>query len=94
MEGHAKEFMMQEQLPEPEQDDFKELVSKKDIVRELERLDKEIIKLHTNRYRSKRSFVGSPQSELLKLKRSFLFVKLCEIYNDNDEPPEGGEEVI
>jgi len=85
MESRAKEFMMQVQSSEAEHDDFKELVNKEDIVRELEKLDDEIMKLHANRYRCKRDFVGSPQSELLKLKRSFLFAKLCGFDDDDDD---------
>jgi hypothetical protein len=72
-------------MPEIEQDDFKELVSKKDIIRELARIDDEIMKLHAYRYKCKRDFVGSPQSEILKLRRSFLFVRLCEIDDDDDD---------
>jgi hypothetical protein len=78
---------MQEQLSEIEQDEFKGLVRREDIIRELERIDVEIIKLHVHRYRCKRDFVASPQSELLKIKRSFLFAKLC----DCEEEDEWGE---
>ena len=59
-------------------------MTKEDVVRDLEKIDKEIIRLHTNRYRCKRAFVGTSQSELLKLKRSFLFVRLYELDDDND----------
>jgi len=76
---------MQEQMTESGQDEFKGLVKKGDIIRELERIDDEIIKLHVHRYRSKRSFMASPKSEILKLKRSFLYAKLCEIDDGDDE---------
>jgi hypothetical protein len=75
---------MQEQLSETEQDEFKGLVKKEDIIRELERIDSEIMRLHAHRYRCKRDFVASPQSELLKLKRSFLFAKLCDSENEDE----------
>lgn len=75
--------MMQEQLLGTGRNDLKKLakkeLSREGIIRELEKLDDEIMKLHISRYKCKRTaFIASPQSELLKLRRSFLYAKLCE----------------
>jgi len=60
--------------------DFGKLKTKEDIIREIEKIDKKIIELHERRFSVKREFTGGTESEILRLKRSFLYDRLCEIY--------------
>jgi len=60
--------------------DFGRLKTRKDIIREIEKIDKKIIELHERRFSVKRKFAGGTESEILRLKRSFLYDRLCELY--------------
>lgn len=58
--------------------------TKEELIKELERIDEEIIRLHDDniRFRSRRAFMSSPRSEILKIKRSFIFKRICELERD------------
>lgn len=54
------------------------LKTKEELMAEIDRIDQRIIDMHKRGFNSRKSYTSSPRSELLKIKRSFLFKRLCE----------------
>lgn len=77
-----QEFVQAEQIQVETKEEFYEIKgfnTKALITREINKLDDEIIRLHRTGYRCKRHFMATPHSELLKLRRSLLYAKLCDL---------------